>query len=773
MKRGSSLLSLAISALLLAPAGALAESPAATPGYSEPVVQWGVQKDETCEDIAKALYGSAKHATLALRYNRVDCSRGKKLKEGSTLVMPAAVTSLPTARLKSLNPDVKARPGGGSWGPAAAGQALSTSSGVNTLESGRADIEFIDRTRVFLAANTLVIIYGTASQSAVSKTPPPAVEVQSGEVMAGLAALRGETVEVAIQGGGRVSASSRETIVQRKGEQNTVGVYDGKAAVKSGGKTVDVPLNHGTRFTGNAPPAPPRPLPPAPVWDAAMAPFVVAGSEGGVVRADWAEVTGAKSYRVEIGRDESFRDLIAREEIAAATRSFRIEKLPPGRYHVAVRAIDKDDYLGVAAKRSVDVVAIERGANAPAATASEIAVNPYAVLGLNDGDRKLDFAIDDGPFGPMPKTLDLAKRAPDKLHFRTQGVDGVRDVVVRYTTVGATVKAELTKDARTADVEIAFSGLDGIDIAERVAPVLRVTEGTSARTVALTAKDGRWLASLPAPAAGFAVRLDVLDGRGTVLGTGTLARPEAPPPPPPRVVPRIPAIGFTTENWQPSPVTGVMFWTPTARNAASASVQTALNRDGALFRVQGSASGGVGPIGVDASIRSGVFGDGARRDDNAWLGARVRALRIGDADLELGFAARFGIPVTSLGPDPRFEPSLALGGVRGRYTFLANIGLRIRLAEGGVATPDGQGFLLAGATVSARDWLRFGAMFDAHVMHLPSQSSVGRAGLSLQAEAGTFIYSALSLRISPWSDDDGALVERWYSGQLALGLRLP
>jgi hypothetical protein len=772
MNRSSSLLSLAISALLFAPAGASAESPAATPGYPEPVVQWGVQKDETCEDIAKALYGSAKHATLALRYNRVDCSRGKKLKEGTTLVMPAAVTSLPTARLKSLNPDVKARPGGGSWAPAAAGQALSTSSGVNTLESGRADIEFIDRTRVFLASNTLVIIYGTASQSAVSKTPPPAVEVQSGEVMAGLAALRGETVEVAIQGGGRVSASSRETIVQRKGERNTVGVYDGKATVKSGGKTVEVPLNHGTRFTGADPPAPPRPLPPAPVWDSAMAPFVVAGTEGGTIRADWAEVKDAKSYRVEIARDDAFRDLIAREEIAGSVRSFRAEKLPPGRYHVAVRAIDKDEYLGVAAKREVNVVAIDRGAKAPAPTSSEIAVNPYAVIGLNDGDRKLDFAIDDGPFGPMPKTLDLSKGAPDKLHFRPQGAGPAHAVVVRYTPVGATVKAELAKDSKTADVEIVFTGLEGIDIAERVGPVLRVTEGESTHSVALTSTGSRWLASVPAPAEGRAVRLDVLDGRGTILGTSTLERlrSEALASPAPR--PKVPAIGLTTESWQPSPVTGVMLWSPTARNAASASVQTAMNHSGALFRFQGAASGGVGPVGVDASIRSGVFGDEVRRDDNAWLGARLRAMRLGAADFELGFAARFGVPVTSLGPDPRFEPSIALGGVRGRYTFLANLGLRIRMAQGGVDTPDGHGFVLAGATVSALSWLRFGAMLDAHVVHFETRSTVARAGLSLQAEAGTFVYGALSLRISPWDDDAGALVERWYSGQLALGLRI-
>ncbi len=67
---------------------------------------------------------------------------------------------------------------------------LYANSSVNTLDQGRADVEFVDRTRVFLAPNTLVVIYGTANQTRVSKTPPAAVEVESGEVKAGLAALR-------------------------------------------------------------------------------------------------------------------------------------------------------------------------------------------------------------------------------------------------------------------------------------------------------------------------------------------------------------------------------------------------------------------------------------------------------------------------------------------------------------------------------------------------------------------------------------------------------
>lgn len=775
MRRVSPFSTLSLSALLLAAGGARAEGPAATPGYPEPVVQWGVQKDETCEDVAKAVYGSAKHAALVLRYNRVDCTRGKKLKEGQTLVLPASVTSLPTARLRSINPDVKARPSGGGWGPAASGQALSSNSGVNTLEQGRADIEFIDRTRVFLSSNTLVVIYGTASQSLVSKTPPPAVEVQSGEVMAGLAALRGEAVEVAVKGGGRVSAKSRETIVERKGERTTASVYDGTADVTAGGKTVKVPLNHGTRFTGNAPPSAPRPLPPAPAWGAQSSLFVIAGAEGGQIKAEWDDVKDAKSYRVELARDEAFRDLIAREEVAGAVRAFRADRMPPGRYYMAVRAIDKDEYLGVAAKRTVDVVQIDLGAKGATAAASEVTTSPYAVLTFKSSGVA-ELALDDGPFGPMPATLDLARRAPSRLRFRLQGAATAHEVAIKYADTGATVGAALSKDGKAVDVDVTFRGLDGIDIAGRVAPSLRVTEAKVTTTAALAVKDGRWIASVPAPAVGSALRIDVVDGRGAVLGTGSVTRPKAPEKPLAPAVPvKIPSIGLTTETWQPSPVTGVAFWSPTARDAASFGVQSQISAAGAGFRLQGAATGSFGPFGVDASIRSSLLGHVEGPDDDhddaAWLGARMRFLRVGNGDLEAGFAARFGFPVGDLGPGERMELAAALGGVRGSYTWLLNLGARARVGDGGAPTPDDQIFLLAGGTASWTDWLRFGAVLDAHVLRLSTGDADLRGGLSAHVEAGTRVYGALSLRLSPWEDDTTGFRDGLFSAQLAIGLR--
>jgi hypothetical protein len=283
--------------LAVLPAGATPP----TPGYPEPVVQWGVQKGETCDDIAKALYGSPRYVGLLQRYNHVACKGGAPLREGLTLVLPEKPTTLPDARLRSMNPDVRARPGGGAWSPAASGMPLFSNYNVNTLDQGRADVEFIDRTRVFLAPNTLVVIYGTATQTQVSKSAPAAVEVDAGEVKAALAALRGESVEVAIKGGGRVSASSRDTVVQRKGDRTTVAVFEGKAGVTAGGKSVEVPTNFGTRFVGVTPPVPPRPLPPPPAWASKLpAVVLVAKGEKGTFDASWSPMPNAKQYRVEL-----------------------------------------------------------------------------------------------------------------------------------------------------------------------------------------------------------------------------------------------------------------------------------------------------------------------------------------------------------------------------------------------------------------------------------------------------------------------------------------
>jgi hypothetical protein len=741
-----------------------------TPGFPEPVVQWGVQKGETCDDIARSLYGSPKYATLVQRYNHVACKAGAPLKEGLTLILPEKPTTLPDARLKSMNPDVRARSGGAAWSPAAPGMSLYSNYNVNTLDRGRADIEFIDRTRVFLAENTLVVIYGTASQTRVSKTPPASVEVDAGEVKAGLAALRGDAVEVAIKGGGRVSAASRDTVVQRKGERTTVAVFDGKAGVTSGGKSVDVPKNFGTRFVGAAPPIPPRPLPPAPVWAAGGTGNVVLAPGGvGDIEASWTPVPGAIAYRFELSRDEGFHDLLVREEVPANVNAFRGQKLPlpPGTYWLSVRAIDKEEYLGIASEqRAIRAVDARVDDAAGKVGPKEIEVNPYGVLRLGPSTN-VEMALDDGPFGPVIDQIDLRRRAPREIRLRPRGSEKVEVVPVRYTKVAAKVDVTSAPGGRSLAIRVALDGFDGVDVRTRVAPSARVRLPDGVRTVPLDAqRDGSYAGTVVLAAAIERARVDVVDDRGAVLGTTEYA-----PPPPPAATPpkeHIPQIGAFVPLWPISPAADVTWFAPTPHDGASVGVGTARGKDGFTFQGQVRASGSVGPLGLEAALRSGTT-DAKTADAAAWLGARVRALRFGLSTVELAPSLRAGFPASSTGAPPQLEPALAVGGVAGRFTWLVDAGGRLRLKNdhGDSGVPTGQAFLLAGATMDVLSWLRLNALLDGHLVVRDTGAKNGLGGLALGVEAGGPVFGALSLRVSPWNDPDIGP----FAAQLALGFR--
>jgi hypothetical protein len=772
-------------AVLLA-AGAAGATPP-TPGYPEAVVHWGVQKGETCDDIAKALYGSSKYSFLLQRYNHVACKTGVPLREGTTLVLPETPTTLADAKLRSMNPDVRARPGGGGWSPAASGMQLYSNYNVNTLDQGRADVEFIDRTRVFLAPNTLVVIYGTASQTRVSKSAPAVVEVESGEVKAGLAALRGDTVEVALKGGSHVSAASRDTVVERKGERTTVAVFEGKAGVTSGGKAVQVPKNFGTRFVGVAPPIPPRPLPPPPLW-VGGAPESTVLAPGGVATIDmaWTPMPGAIKYRVEVSRDPEFHDLAVREEVPASINAFHVEKLPitapadePGktrrveRYWFSVRAIDKEEYLGIASElRVVRLVETHVDAGTGVIKPAAIEVNPYGVLRFGPAPE-LEVSLDEGPFTPFTEVieLDLRRHAPRAIRVRPRGGKDAETIPVRYTRVAAAVEAVAGPDRRSLLVRAPLTGFDGIDVKGRVAPTGRARLPGGVRTFALAAgPDGVLTGSLDLGPELLPdrVRVDVVDDRGAVLGTTEYV---APPPAAPLAgagTGRPPQIGAYAPMWQLSPASDVLWLAPTPPDGAAVSVGMAHARGGWTAQGQVRASGSVGRLGLDASLRSGTTDD-VTADGAAWLGARVRLVRLAGSAFEIAPALRAGFPISALGAPARLEPGLALGGVAGRFTWLADLGGRFRLARDSNATgtPSSQGFLLAGATADVVPWLRVHAVVDANLVFPDLGAKHVLAGLGAGVEAGTSIYGGLSLRVSPWTDAGTGP----FSAQLALGFR--
>jgi hypothetical protein len=775
----------------------VAEAAEPTAGFQEPVIQWVVQKGETCASIATSAYGSARHTGLLGRYSRVRC--GGELPEGLTLVIPASATALPDARVKSLNPAVKAKPAGGAFSPIAPGAPLQGGASVQTESTGRADIEFLDRTRIFLADNTLVVIHGTAARTSVKKNVPPVVELESGEVKMGLAALRGEAVELGVTGGARVSATSKDAVVEKKGQRTTVAVFDGSASFANGGKSVSIPKNYGARAEGAKPPEPPRPLPPAPTWSGTatgQAGFpeiaLTLTAKGPDVALGWEAVPKAKAYRIEIARDAGFGDLIVRTEVPAATRTLRAEGLPPGAYWIAVRAIDDQEFLGVAAVRSHLVVGVTPKVG-PATlddAGGTLTVAPFTVLEFPPPEgaaatAKLSISLDKGAASPIVAEVPLGRLAPHELTLSAEG-GLTRSLAVAVERPSA--EASLVYEAAPAGSGTAgqwrlsgkLSGVSAADAAAFVKPVAKVTPRATATgaaspiTVPLRLEGTSFVGSLGGdPEQWTHATVEIVDGTGASLARlDAQGGPAAPSPPTPSAV-EMPLLGVTAPLLSVSPDVAGTWTSPTLPRAGAISGAAAFPDGGGVVAGTARATGTIGVVGLEASIRS----RGTRAafvDEGAWFGVRARVFRKGLAQFELAPVFRVSVPTTVTGPIARFEPALALGGLAGKVSWVGQLGGRFRGSESGAGArlpvPSAQGFGNLGAAYHASPLLRaYGAVdlqVHPNVRQADPDTIVLRGGLTAGLELGHHFFGGAGARVTPWTAGTGPV-----EAQLTLGIR--
>lgn len=776
MKRASLSLFPILVALGLAGSAGQALAQQATPGFPERIIHWRVQEGETCAGIAQAVYGAPRYVHLLNRYNSVDCSR--PLAAGRTLVLPEKVTEVQSATVRNVKPAVNARSPGGAWGTAGAGTPLYPKSSVNTLETGRAGIEFVDRSRVFLAENTLVVVYTTAKDSQVST-----MTLDQGEVKAGLSALRGEPVRIDVNDG-RVTVESGESVVKHRGDRVTLSVASGSCSVTSGGKTVKVPEHFGTSFLRRQPPEPPHPLPPAPSWapGAQGAPvgdeIVIATlGQGATMEGAWSEVPGAAAYRYEIARDDGFQDFAVRVEVPGGVNRYEARSLERGTYSVSVRAIDKEEFVGVASARRTMHVAEGRVEGGGEIRADRISANPYGSIELVLPPA-LEAALDeDDRFVVDRLAVDLTRRAPGTVRLRARGSSGERRIEVTYTEVKAALSARIASRGGPVEVSASFVGLDGIDIPTRVGPRARLHLAGGVKEVPLSpGAAGQFLASMPVEEQRSPVRVDLVDGRGNILQTQEIvppARPQAPRPRAALQAPRRLRIGPTIPPGQLGGVTDAPWWSPTAPDAAAVGAAGGFkSRSDSGLQGRAWVSGQLGPIGLDGNFTSGATDGASTVGAASWLGMRWRA--VSTNGVEAGPALRLALPLTGGGPPPRLELGLSTGAERGRFSWLGTMSVRVRLDEDESATagheqspdaiPPAQGALLFGGTMDVASWARLLALVDGHI--IGAEPVRARGGLGLGLEAGGALFGAAFARLSPWSDYSGTL-----SAHFALGIR--
>lgn len=744
---------------------------ALTEEYPEEVLQWGVSKGDSCEDIAKAVYGSTRHAHLVMRYNRVTCTPGAPLEPG-TIVLPAHVSEVTRARLSSLAPEVRHKPPGGGWGSASAGQGLADNSSVNTLQKANATIQFLDQTRILLAENTLVVIFGTAAQSAVARDPKQVnadVSVDEGEVKAALAALRGDqdSVEIDVAGGGRVSASSRDTVVAKKGDRTNVSVFDGKSKVTSNRQSVEVARGFGTRFSKGQTPEPARELPKAPIWKGELPRITLADVGQGVLTTSWEPTADAVAYRVEIATDPEFWRLLAREEVGPDVTNFRAENLAPGDYYVRVRVLDKDDFLGWPTEaRTTTVVGVafaEGGGRVEAG--GKLLLHPYGRLALAQKSAALGISFDGGKPLPAAEVIEFGQLRPKTLAFNLG--ENAQRYDIEYLNVAAHVTAI---EGPSETLDIVFDGVADAATFSRMRPTLLLMDGEN-ETTRIRLADANFengTARITSARPRTALAALVVDGWGRSLGSWRAAAVDAQPADqqPDQAAKAQRPLAPLVPAWSVDPAIPRL-WAPTAENAffISAAVEQPLAGSGS-YQGLVQVSGNFDALSLEASVRSEDSVVGRSSNEIAWLGGRYRVLEFSDGSFELGPALRFGIPTSDLGPSFQAELGAAAGGRAGMFRWLASMTFDLDGDPAAFAYVPG---LALGLMVEPLRWFRAYAALDGYATKVPNTQTSGErfaGGLSVGAEAGKWVFGAVGARATPFESPAAAL-----SFYAALGVR--
>ena len=512
-----------------------------------------IQKGDTCEKIARELYGDEVHIDVIHRYNPwLGAQLPHHLEPGQKLVLPKTLPPpLPDAEVTVARRKVEARaPEAADWSSARPGLDLWRGWRVNTREESSAQITFRDQSRIEMRENTLVIIYGGIGAShGKARRDTAEATLDRGALRSRLGAYTGKADRA-------VTVTTPSAVAEFAGGSSLVTVDDtgtsrvanhgeGKAAVRSagaGGKPrgpkVRVAAKMGSRVDQGRPPSKPRPLPPTPAWiDRGITTFVAVGELGGTIQGEWGAIAGAASYRVEVSADPEGTELLARQVVPAEIQRFEARGLPPGDYFASVAAVDGDAFESAPSERlrlavaRVDLVT-PGAAPLPPPPADAAVQGPTRVL---RGTRLavpagLRCRIDDGEPSRAPVFASAGDHAVACLTDDERPVPGFSVAVVE-PELALDAKAHTAVRGRTTEVEFSLAA----DVPPPRRLWIEAPAGLLPAAPTPTATAGRWRARVHSDAdapstASLRVMADA-GGEAVELGTLPLTVEDAPAPP--------------------------------------------------------------------------------------------------------------------------------------------------------------------------------------------------------------------------------------------------
>lgn len=533
-----------------------------------------IEKGDSCEKLARELYGDETHIDVIHRYNPwLGAQLPHHLEPGQTLVLPKTLPPpLPDAEVTVARRNVEARaPEASDWSSARPGLDLWRGWRVNTREQSSAQITFRDQSRVEMRENTLVIIYGGLGGSRGK------ARRETAEATLDRGALRSRLGAYTGKGDHAVTVTTPSAVAEFAGGASLVTVDDagtsrvanhgeGRAAVRSAsakgpkGPKVRIAAKMGSRVDTGKAPSKPKPLPPTPAWiERGPATFVAVGELGGTIEAEWGAIAGAASYRVEVSQDSEGSELLTSQVVPSSIHRFEAHGLPAGDYYASVAAVDGDAFESPPSERLpltvVPVGLVTPGAAplptpAPAADGTTVGMQGTTV-GMQGPTRvlrgtKLDVPsglrcrVDDGVPSRAPVLADAGEHAIACMTDDSTPVPGFAVVVIEPKLAA---EAEAHTAVRGETTEVAFSIDAEVPLPRRL--WLEAPEGLMAATPVATATAGHWRARVHADAGAPAdASLRVMaDAGGEPVELGQIALtvddpPAAAPVPAPETAPR-------------------------------------------------------------------------------------------------------------------------------------------------------------------------------------------------------------------------------------------
>lgn len=274
------------------------------------------------------------------------------------LTMPDNSPIAPDGHITAIQRDVRERaPWKLDWSPAVLQQPVYEHHKINTGAGSRSTVTFSDQSQLQIGENALVVIYGGAPAEKAGR-PLQNVALLSGDLYAKLTAARLQNrLSIRTRAADIAMGNSAGKIgIDRRG-RSLVSVHRGEAKVRGmrsaptfeeaqpfSGPAVDVPDNFGTRIAENAPPEPPRPLPPVPQLLAPTSPVE------SPVQFQWQ--SDAAQTRLDISNADSFDNLVFTTVSDAQSATVLLEV---GNYFVRLTAIDS---IGLESKPFVRLLSV-------------------------------------------------------------------------------------------------------------------------------------------------------------------------------------------------------------------------------------------------------------------------------------------------------------------------------------------------------------------------------------------------------------------------------